>query len=332
MNIKNSILFLAFLLVTNGIFSKKTPPAITDYHRIFIPCCDKVGNLRIAIRMYYYGEKPYFLVVNPYNFVTEVGPIASFKYRLNPEGKNKTGPRYFTMREIENTPYMKELARYSSRPYKKENYGLTEANHSVNGQFLTIDMCPSAKVFERNFFNALNARADETHHAIPVALAITGLWMIDHQKEFDWLIQQEKANKLQITWINHSFSHVYYTDLPPTENFLLSPQTNFTHEILDVEKMLLEKHQLPSVFFRFPGLVSDEKLILELRNFSLIPIGSDAWLAKGQPIESGSIILVHGNSNEPEGIEKFMSIFKQKNIQLLPINQALGNSSGEETY
>lgn len=131
-----------------------------------------------------------------------------------------------------------------------------------------------------------------------------------------------EENKLQITWINHSFTHVYYADLPIKQNFLLAPYTNIAHEILDTEKLLLEHNQLPSVFFRFPGLISNEKLILELRHYGLIPIGSDAWLAKNQKPKAGSIILVHGNGNEPEGISKVMIFLDNPRHEWLPLNLA----------
>ncbi|MGC1854564.1 MAG: hypothetical protein WA659_04240 [Candidatus Aquirickettsiella sp.] len=65
----------------------------------------------------------------------------------------------------------------------------------------------------------------------------------------------QRENKLDITWINHSFSHVYFEDLSPSENFLLFSQINLENKILTTELLLLKHKQLPSVFVRFPGLV-----------------------------------------------------------------------------
>ena len=90
---------------------------------------------------------------------------------------------------------------------------------------------------------------------------------------------------------------------------LLSAGTNPKVEILSTEKYLLEAGQNPGVFFRFPGLVSNKKLIKTLKSYGLIPLGADAWIAKGQAIRPGGIILVHGNGNEPDGI-------KDLNLQL----------------
>ena len=82
---------------------------------------------------------------------------------------------------------------------------------------------------------------------------------------------------------------------------------NFNNEIFEVEKMLLLNNQLPSIFFRFPGLVSNGQLIDSLiYNYSLIPLGASNWLAKSnKDIKEGQIILVHGNSNEHKGIILF---------------------------
>lgn len=265
-----SILF-CFSVIT--VFAEDKP-VITDYQWTFIPCHDKKNDLRIAIRMYYRGAIPYFLVVNPYQFTTETSPATNYMPR-----KTK-GPRGFTMDELQKTPYIKALSKYTSLPDKLENYGIIGANHPVQGAFLTVDMCPSSKPFEEAFFKTLVTKANSLNHAVPIGISISGLWIIQHPQEFNWLIDQGKTNKFQITWINHSFSHLYFPDLDLQHNFMLAPQTNIDHEILAAEKLLLENNQLPSVFFRFPGLISNQKLIAKLHAFGLIPIGSNAWLAK----------------------------------------------------
>jgi peptidoglycan/xylan/chitin deacetylase (PgdA/CDA1 family) len=324
---KIGLVGLLILIALSETAFAETPRIIRDYHQIFIPGYDKKNNLEIAIRMYYVGITPYFLVVNPYTFTTESLPAIDFKSRKVVGQKNEGGQGNFTMRELKNTPYMRALERYSTPLLPPlQNAGITRAEHKVDGVFLTIDMCPSNKPFEKAFFKKLVERADKLHDPVPITLAMSGLWIIDHSKEFSWLIQQEKANKLQITWMNHSFSHVYYPDLPAEKNFLLSAQqAEFGDEILDTEKLLLEYNQLPSVFFRFPGLVSDRRHIKILRKFGLIPVGANAWLAKGQPAQEGSIILVHGNSNEHTGIEMIISLLDQNKFRLLPLSQAFQN-------
>lgn len=290
---------------------------ITDYHQTFFPCYDKNGDMRIAIRKYYSGTTPYYLVANPMTFATEVVPAEDCKSR-----KIIGACGYFTMQELLATPYMKALVKYTAPPYILQNYGITHAEKPVDGVFLTADMCPSAKPFERKFFNTLVALSEKNHKPMPIALSISGLWIIGHPDEFNWLSKQKNERKLQIIWVNHSFSHVYYADLPLERNFLLEPHANITHEILETEKLLLEHGQLPSVYFRFPGLISNEKLILELGKYGLIPIGANAWLAKEQKPKLGSIILVHGNSNEPQGIKKLMPLLQNPNYHWLSLDEA----------
>lgn len=316
------ILFFVMAMLSPLAFGRE-PLVITDYHATFIPGYDQKKNLGIAIRMYYIGATPYFLVVNPYTFATETLPAVEFAARKKEEVdetkvKGSVKPTYFTMQELEKTPYMKALKKYTtSFIHPLQNDGITHAEYNTEARFLTADMCPSVRPFEKDFFQAL-----ATKKTIPIALSISGLWMIGHPDEFKWLIEQEETHTLHITWINHSFSHLYYPDLALSNNFLLTGQTHFSDEILETEKLLVQYGQLPSVFFRFPGLVSDKQLINGLREFGLIPVGANAWLAKGQPAKPGSIILMHGNGNEPEGIEKVMPLLSDPALHFAPLSQA----------
>jgi hypothetical protein len=53
-------------------------------------------------------------------------------------------------------------------------------------------------------------------------------------------------------------------------------------------------------------------LVYKITNFGLIPIGSDAWLAKGQQTQAGSIVLIHANGNEPVGVNDFIALLHRK--------------------
>jgi len=59
-------------------------------------------------------------------------------------------------------------------------------------------------------------------------------------------------------------------------------------------------------------LVSDTALFNKVTSFGLIPVGSDAWLAKNQTPTEGSIVLIHANGNEPYGIKKFIELIKKE--------------------
>lgn len=207
---------------------------------------------------------------------------------------------------------------------------MTQSEKTLPGAFLTVDLCPSRKPFEKRLFEALIDLWKDNHTPAPVGIAVTGVWASGHERELQWLLEQVRERKLDITWINHSFSHPYDRAKPLEETFLLTPRTDFEQEIFATEVMLLEHHILPSVFFRFPGLVSDCNLIKHLRALSLIPVGSRAWLAKGEMPTAGSIILVHGNGNEPQGIDLLLdrlhtqrNEFTQGNLTLRPLKAAL---------
>jgi peptidoglycan/xylan/chitin deacetylase (PgdA/CDA1 family) len=165
----------------------------------------------------------------------------------------------------------------------------------------------------------------DLHKPIPIAVSVTGKWMEAHPNDFKALLAHQQKGELDVTFVNHSYNHEYDKYQPDnSKNFLLTKGVDFASEILRVEWALLERGITPSVYFRFPGLVSDERLIIGLRGFGLIPIGSDAWLAKGQKPTGGSIILVHGNGKEPAGVTKFLNNYMDSVGNLYSLDDAFG--------
>ncbi|OGT12419.1 MAG: hypothetical protein A2X77_01975 [Gammaproteobacteria bacterium GWE2_42_36] len=301
-----AIFFMGLLCYgINAVFADVAPTGgIQHYSPVYLAAYDREHHLLALIRSYENQGTAYYLTVDSNTLVTQVMRASDVNLLLD----NKV---------LNNSNYFKMLERYSEAPYPLVNYGLTRAGKDVPGVFLTIDLCPSHKLFEQRFFETLVAMSEKEDRPIPIAISVTGLWMIHHSAEMNWLLAQEKNNKLQIIWVNHSFHH------PVKDHFLLAPGINFDEEVFDTEKLLLAEGEVPSVFFRFPGLESNQELILKLREFGLIAVGSDAWLAKGQKITQGSIILVHGNSNEPLGIKLIMPMLQADQLHLLPLLQAL---------
>jgi len=62
--------------------------------------------------------------------------------------------------------------------------------------------------------------------------------------------------------------------------------------------------------------VSNHQVVDKVLEYGLIPIGSDAWLAKGQAVHNGSIVLIHGNGNEPMGIKDFMKLLQTEKTSI----------------
>jgi len=302
---------LILIFISSPLFAESL--TITDYQPIYRAVIDTSGNLRIAIRQYKRNNVPNLLLVNPVTLETSAVLKADIDFDCEKSPFN-----------VQNTPFVRALDRYNAPPYKLQNHGMVRAESSVDGMFLTVDMCPSKRPFEKAFFMAIADLSRQYGGGTPVAIAITGNWLENHPEEFAWIFQLKKDGKLAITWVNHSASHPFDPRTPLERNFLLTPGIDFENEVLTTERLLLERGLLPSVFFRFPGLVADGKLVRKLRELSLIPIGSEAWLAKGEIPKRGSIILVHGNGNEPQGIMKALPLLrKPQQVKLLPLTEAI---------
>lgn len=289
---------------------------IADYRPVFLSGRDQQGRQLIAIRSFTSDGLPSFLIVDPLTFTTAAVDASRFSPRLEEEGKPP------------DTPFQLALQRHAASPFPVQNDGAVRADRPAGGVYLTVDLCPSRSTFEKGLFETVEQLARTMGGAAPVAVAISGLWLEKHPEEFGWLVNEEKEGRLAITWVNHSWDHPYHPGEPLERNFLLTGGSDFDQEILRVEQALLARGATPSVFFRFPGLVSDERLVKRLRELSLIPIGSDAWLAKGEASKDGSFILVHGNGNEPKGVRLFQELSKKGDMHLLDLRQAFRDGEG----
>ncbi|HUO54936.1 MAG TPA: polysaccharide deacetylase, partial [Rhodoblastus sp.] len=154
-----------------------------------------------------------------------------------------------------------------------DNAGLTRGRGG--GAFLTGDLCPSHRPLDRPFLKSLESAGGP----IPIALSITGLWIERHGADFLWLRREKAEGRLDIAFVNHSFHHPYRPGVAEAHNFLLVPGVDMRGEILDVERLLIANGEVPGVFFRFPGLISDRTLMADLRAAFLIPLGAQSWLA-----------------------------------------------------
>jgi hypothetical protein len=167
----------------------------------------------------------------------------------------------------------------------------------ANGYFLTIDLCAKPlnknRQFERELFEALVSSGKNP----TIGIAISGVWIKVEKQNFIQLIKWRRENKLDIIWINHSANHQINDG-----EFLTQNGVDFTREVLEAESILLSASEVPSIFFRFPGLISNHQLLDALSELSLISLDANAWIGKGEKLKSGSIILVHGNGNEVKNI------------------------------
>jgi hypothetical protein len=262
----------------------------------------------MVLRQFENEGRKYFLLVNPQTLETKIDETDFYQFK--PMSMQEARMVFKT------TPYQKALAKAEKQSVMIQDAGIEMGLPKESGISLTADLCPSHRPLDKRIFTDIFAEFKKVEKPVPIALSITGVWMRQHPKDLDWLKQMQQNKEIYITWINHSYNHHVSKNLPLKENFLLEPRTDINYEVLETEKAMLKNGLLPSVFFRFPGLVSDQQLIYKITDFGLIPIGTDAWLAKGQQPQAGSIVLIHGNGNEPVGVNDFIDLLKSKTHEI----------------
>jgi hypothetical protein len=275
-------------------------------YRLFLARCRPRagGQERVGLRRLAIGGRVQYLVVDPVTLSTELVPASG----LDVESLAWPELRH----AFEATPYIAAVARAEARRAELQDGGIVHVLPARQGVVLTIDLCPARTPLDRGFFTQVIDAFRGVERPVPIGVSITGVWMLEHPEDLRWLCDRVAAGDLEITWINHSYHHAYDPHRPLSRDFLLEPGTDLEAEVLRTEVAMLERGLLPSVFFRFPGLVSDEKTFERVVSFGLIPTGSDAWLAKGQRPTPGSIVLVHGNGNEPRGVRDFLELVRRE--------------------
>jgi hypothetical protein len=271
---------------------------------------DDAGALRFSLRKYTEKGVEYLVTVDPVNLNTYIERTSSKK---NFESDTLQQIR----RKYSNTNYIKALVNSERNSTSLQNAGITHFPRNKSGVVLTADLCPSKLPIDKIFFTTIIDEFIKIKKPVPIALSITGLWIENHTEEIKWLKALEEKSLLSITWINHSYNHSFSNDLPLNNNFLLMPDTNIRIEVLDTEKKILEAGLIPSVFFRFPGLISNSDIFHKITGYGLIPVGSDAWLGKDEWPKKGSIVLVHANGNEPAGLSRFNYFIKRERKNIL---------------
>jgi len=266
--------------------------SVGDYRPVLKACVAADGRHAIAIREMIVGGLKVDLITDPEALTTRLERAACWTCRDMSEGELSATRMGRAISESAEAPGL------IHRGFL-QNAGLVHGG--APGDFLTGDLCPSRRPLDRGFFTRLEAASP---HA-PVALSISGLWLIHHFADFRWLVDQRASGALDILWVDHTYHHPYRRNLPIGSNFLLAQGVDPEAEILDTERLLIANGETPSLFFRFPGLVSSDPLMQAVSRFHLVTLGADAWLAKGQQPERGSIVLVHPNGNEPKGLALF---------------------------
>jgi hypothetical protein len=283
--------------------------AVANYASV-LQQCRKDGATQVAIRTMSLRGEASLLLVDPATLATRVESAAGWACEDTTDAA------------LAATRLMRAVARAAEPPELTSRGFLSNAGlkHGAGGGgYFTGDLCPSHKPLERAFLSSL-----EGEGATPVALSISGLWLKRHFEDYRWLTEEAARGALAITWVNHTYTHPYKKGVAEDENFLLTPGVDPDYEIEETEKLLIANGGTPSVFFRFPGLVSSSDLMKAVAAHHLISLGADAWLALAQAPHDGSIILVHPNGNEPKGLKIYREVAAQGRLPapLKPLNEA----------
>ncbi len=298
-----SVVLLTLLILVSGSFSLNAGDEIIHYKVFF-----GAGNFRnrniLVLRKFEQSGRQFYLALDPVNLETQV--IQADQVSVQALSLEQI------LHNFKNTAYVRALQTARNQSYSLQNSGIVHGFPKEKGVTLTIDLCPSHKPLDRIIFTSLISEFKKTEMPVPLALSITGRFILTHPADLVWLRDLIDSGEIEVTWINHTYNHHYDPRVPLINNFLLEPGTDINFEILGTEKAMLGYGFVPSAFFRFPGLVSDTRVVDSVTSYGLIPIGSDAWLAKGQPVHGGSIVLIHGNGNEPVGIKDFIRLLQDE--------------------
>jgi hypothetical protein len=293
------MMIMTFLFISVNLYSQ----IVTDYRLFTGISISADGSTNVVLRKLKLRNRNSYFIVNPETLLSGIQLASMTDVQEMPFNEiNKL---------LGHTPYFKTLSQAEENSKSYDDAGITHFLRTQKGIDLTVDLCPSKKPIDKYLFEDILFEFGKIEKPVPVAISITGIWMEKHPGELEWLKTLEYQGKLDITWVNHTYNHRFSTMLPLRRNFILEVGTDINYEILHLEKALLEKELMPSVFFRFPGLISDHQVFEEIEGFGLVPIGSDAWLGKLQWPKSGSIVLVHGNGNEEIGIKRFLKVIKE---------------------
>lgn len=305
--LRSGLIILGFI-VLDAAFCLAQDQVIKNYS-ISIGVASVQGKEFLLLRKMEKSGQIVYLAVNPQTLTTQLLPAASASV-LKPMSWAAI-QSYFKQ-----TPYIKAITAAGAEALVLQDAGITHGFPKEKGVTLTIDLCPSHKPLDRIIFSQLMKEFKKIEQPVPVALSITGRWMLTHEDDLNWLKELVARKEIDITWVNHSYNHHFSLKAPLKTNFLLEPGTDMNFEILGTELAMLQHGLLPSVFFRFPGLVSDQQVVDKVLAYGIIPVGSDAWLAKGQQPAAGSIVLIHGNGNEPIGVKDFIALLKNKSAEI----------------
>lgn len=310
-NIRYALLATGIIIVTIAPLYAKIAAYMPYYALYKESSPDGTYTRYIILREFKLNAKHTFLYVNPTTLHTGI--------LKNPQGTIIKDSLQNIIGQCADTQYAKLYQKALQKSKRMFNAGLT--HFDIHGTIISFDLCPSKRAIDSEFIEQFIA-SQNNNLPVPVVVCISGKWMMTHPEDLQWLKGLAYSRKLDITWVNHSYTHFYSRKLPVKKNFMLKEDTCVSREVLQNEIMMLEHNIIPSIFFRFPGLISNQKIYEKVIGYGLIPLGADAWLAKGKKPVDGSIVLVHPNGNEKKGTKLLLS-YQQSGVLKNPVSLSI---------
>lgn len=288
-------------VASEGLYTRDNPGRnltpqheVEDYQPLRELRVDEHGDRHIVVRSLSHDGEPSHLVIHDATLRTAVvaGRDLDASTRVASEAE-ADGFRY---------PSLLEQTRSGVLCHLDDGHAASPGTQLT----VTIDLCQSRREWDAALFERLVELSDVRGEPTRVGIALTGLWAQRHTTKLAQLIQWRDEGKLDITWINHSYHHQLSKDGSGHYHFLTAESVDLEAGVLDLEQLLIEQGERPSVLFRFPGLTHDARTLGELNDLSLFPMDANGWVAKGEPLDDGSVVLLHGNGNEPPGVRMFL--------------------------
>ena len=171
---------------------------VENYRPVFEQCHSGLGVTRLAVRRFSVDGSSLMLTVDPSGLATSLEHAQCWSCADTDDLAQKD-TRF--MRAV--AAPLQHAVNSVKEPGVVMNAGLSHGQGE--GSFITGDLCPSRRPLDRAFFEKLETLGPRT----PVALSISGLWLVHHWADFEWLRQKSRAGLIEIAWVNHSYHHPY---------------------------------------------------------------------------------------------------------------------------
>jgi hypothetical protein len=214
----------------------------------------------------------------------------------------------FVAAKLDESAWLKRIAWFKEKA--SDGQALQHGDRSALSKCIgvSVDLCWSLRPLEKTFLTNLPSMMLHAGGA-PATIFVSGRWIEQHPTEMEMLVGLEQEQGAELIWGLHSWVH------PKAGGFMNDLSVAAVREdTLRLERKLLEWGIVPTVYYRFPGLIHDTARLTAILDLDLLPIDCESWVALqggghpfGNPTQDGSILLIHGNGNEPTGIARLQA-------------------------